>query len=119
MRKLYHLSTCSTCMRIIKELQLDDSYTLQDIKHEKITADQLSQMRDLAGSYEALFSRKAMKYRAMGLNEKTLTEEDYKQLILDEYTFLKRPVLVLDRQIFVGNSKNVVASAKEAIAQHE
>jgi arsenate reductase len=48
-------------------------------------------MKELAGSYEALFSRRAMKYRSMGLNEMELSEDDYRKYILEEYTFLKRP----------------------------
>ena len=67
----------------------------------------------MAGSYEALFSRRAMKYKSMGLKDKNLSEQDYRQLILDEYTFLKRPVIIVDDQIFVGNAKKEVEAAKE------
>ena len=117
MKKIYHLATCSTCIRIIKELNLDSSVELQDIKTEKITPAQLEQMADLAGSYEALFSRRAMKYKSMGLKDKSLSEEDYKALILKEYTFLKRPVFVLGNQIFVGNSKATVEEVKVALSK--
>jgi len=113
MKKIYHLSTCSTCIRIIKELNPCADVILQDIKKEKITENQIDEMKDLAGSYETLFSRRAMKYKSMGLKEKTLTESDYKQLILDEYTFLKRPVIIVDDEIFIGNSKTVIAQAKD------
>ena len=115
MNKIYHLSTCSTCQRIIKELNGGEGFILQDIKTEKITPSQLDQMKEKAGSYEALFSRRAMKYRAMGLHEKDLSEKDYRQLILDEYTFLSRPVILIDGQIFVGNSKKNVEAAKKAM----
>lgn len=115
MKRIFHLSTCSTCQRILKEWDVDDSYTLQDIKTENITEDQIDLMIKLSGSAESLFSRRAMKYKSLGLADKNLSESDYRQLILDEYTFLKRPVLILDKQIFVGNSKKVVAEAKSAI----
>lgn len=88
---------------------------LQNIKTNKITEEQLQEMVDLSGSYESLFSRKAMKYRALGLNEKILSESDYKKLILEEYTFLKRPVIIIDQQIFIGNSAKVVEAAKQAL----
>lgn len=113
MKKIYYLSSCSTCLRIIKELGEIKNLVLQDIKSEAMTAKQLSDMKELSGSYESLFSRRAMKYRSMGLNAMTLTENDYKKYILEEYTFLKRPVMLFDGQIFIGNSKKVVASAKE------
>ncbi|MDP1743987.1 MAG: ArsC/Spx/MgsR family protein, partial [Bacteroidota bacterium] len=94
MQKIYYLSSCSTCIRIMNELELKDKkFDLQDIKIEKITASQLAEMKKMAGSYEALFSRVALKYRALGLDKKQLTEEDYKNYILQEYTFLKRPVI--------------------------
>jgi arsenate reductase len=113
MKKIYYLSTCSTCARIITELGLKEkNFEFQDIKTEKITAAQLTEMKKMAGSYESLFSRVAMKYRALGLDKKELTEEDYKKYILEEYTFLKRPVIINGSKIFVGNSKSTIASAK-------
>lgn len=115
MNKIYHLASCSTCQRIIKELDGGEGFELQNIKEEKITAGQLKSMADQVGSYEALFSRRAMKYRGMGLHEKTLTEKDYKELILKEYTFLKRPVIVIGEAMFVGNSKKTVEAAKLAL----
>ncbi len=103
----FHLGTCSTCQRILKELP-QEKIQLQDIKTTAVTPDQLDEMAARAGSYEALFSRRAMKYRAMGLDKKTLAEQDYRALILDEYTFLKRPVLLTDKRVFIGNSKKNV-----------
>ena len=114
MKKIYHLSSCSTCQRIIKTLEPSADVILQDIKTEQITEEQLQEMKEMAGTYEALFSRRAMKYRSMGLNEMELTEEDYKRYILEEYTFLKRPVMISGDQIFVGNSKKVVEQAQSA-----
>ena len=116
MKKIYYLSTCSTCSRIIEELGLKaKKFEFQDIKTEKITASQLSEMKKLAGSYESLFSRVALKYRGLGLDKMKLTEEDYKKYILQEYTFLKRPVILIKDKIFVGNSKNNIAAVKEAL----
>ena len=115
MKKIYHLSTCSTCARILKEVNADNSFALQDIKTEQMTESQVDEMAEKAGSYEAIFSRKAMKYRAWGLNEKTLSESDYKNYILEEYTFLKRPVMLIGDDIYVGNSKKVVAAAIERL----
>ena len=115
MKKIYHLSTCSTNQRILKEINPGKDVILQDIKTEPITEDQLKEMKTLAGSYEALFSRRAQLYKSMGLKDKSLTEEDYKNLILEHYTFLKRPVIIVNDQIFIGNSKKVVEQAKEAL----
>jgi len=107
-KKIYHLSSCTTCQRILQQIPHLDSYTLQDIKTEKMTPSQVDEMRALSGSFEALFSRRAMKYRSMGLNEMDLNEDDYRRYILEEYTFLKRPVILIGEEMFVGNSKKVV-----------
>ena len=115
MKKIYYLSTCSTCNRIIKDLGLDDSFEFQDIKSNKITIEQIEEMEKMSGSYESLFSKRAMKYKAMGLKDKTLSENDIKNLIVDEYTFLKRPVILLNDEIFVGNSKKIVEAVKKKL----
>ncbi|WP_396636478.1 arsenate reductase family protein [Maribacter sp. R77961] len=115
MKKIYHLSSCNTCQRIIKDLEPLDGFTLQDIKTETITPEELAEMRELTDSYESLFSRRAVLYRERGLGNQNLGEDDYKNLILEQYTFLKRPVIINDGEIFIGNSKKVVAAAKEAI----
>jgi arsenate reductase len=115
MKKIYHSGTCTTCQRILKELKPGKDVQLQDIKTEKITPAQIDEMKKFSGSYESLFSRVALKYRALGLNAMKLTERDYRKYILDEYTFLRRPVIVVNDEIFVGNSKKNIAAAKEAL----
>ena len=114
MNKVYHLSTCSTCQRIIKDVDLGENFDYQDIKTQPITSSQLDKMAQMAGSFEALFSRKARKFRAMDLQEKPLEEQDYRKLILDEYTFLKRPVVIVGQSIFIGNSRKNI----EALVAH-
>jgi arsenate reductase (glutaredoxin) len=116
MKKIYHLATCSTCQGILDEFGSEaKSFEKQDIKTEKITPEQLDAMKNLAGSYEELFSRRALKYREFGLNEKKLTEKDYRKFILEEYTFLRRPVIVNGDKIFVGNAPKTVAAAKASM----
>ena len=114
MKKMYHLGTCRTCQAIIKETRVDKKgFAMQDIKTEKITPAQLDQMKELAGSYESLFSRRALKYKSLGLQDKNLTEDDYRTLILSEYTFLKRPVTITGKKIFIGNAPKTVEALKK------
>ena len=110
MKKIYYLKSCSTCLRIMNDIGVDDSWEQQNIRTEKITSKQLTEMKKGSGSYESLFSRTAMKYKEMNLKEKSLVEQDYKALILEYNTFLKRPVMLIDDQIFIGNSKKNIAS---------
>ena len=114
MKKIYHLANCTTCQAIIKETGIDKKgFEMQDIKTEKITPAQLDEMKAMAGSYEALFSRRALKYKELDLKDKKLTEDDYRRLILDEYTFLKRPVTISGKKIYIGNAKKTVEDLKK------
>ena len=111
MKKIYHLSSCNTCQRIIKEINPDRSVELQDIKSENIDPKTLDWLRDKVGSYEALFSKRAMKFRSMGLHEQNLTEDDYRKYMLEEYTFLKRPFIINGEEVYIGNAKKTVEAA--------
>ncbi len=115
MKKIYFLKTCNTCIRIIKELNPPSNFVFQDIKEHPITASQLEEMHQLTGSYEALFSKRAKLYKEMDLKNQLLKEADFKHYILNHYTFLKRPVIILDNQIFIGNSKKTIKAAKSQI----
>ena len=110
-KKIYHLGTCSTNVRILKELKITPDVELHDIKKVGIDEKTLDFLKEKMGSYEALFSKKAMKYRCMGLNNQELEETDYRRLMLEEYTFLKRPFIINGEEVFIGNSKSVVAEA--------
>ena len=88
MKKIYHLGNCTTSQEIIRTTAIDKKgFEMQDIKWEKITPEQLEEMKKMSGSYEALFSRRAMKYKEWKLKDKNLSEKDYKDYILQEYTF--------------------------------
>ena len=118
MKKIYYLKTCNTCQRIIKTLELPEDFKRQDLKEHPLSLADLDHLKSLAGSYEALFSRRAKLYGEMGLKNESLTERDYKHYILKHYTFLQRPILVIEQQIFIGNSPKTIAAAKLALA-HE
>jgi arsenate reductase len=116
MKKIYQLGNCTTCQAIIKETAIDrKGFEMQNIKEEKITSEQLDEMKAMAGSYEALFSRRALKYKELGLKDKKLTEKDYRKFILAEYTFLKRPVVIINDKIFIGSEKKNVEALKKAV----
>jgi arsenate reductase len=116
MKKMYHLAKCTNCQAIIKETKIDKKgFVLQDIRTEKITPAQLDEMKKMAGSYEALFSRRAIMYKELGLKNKKLEEKDYRNYILEQDTFLKRPVVIMDDKIFIGSEKKNVDALKKAV----
>jgi arsenate reductase-like glutaredoxin family protein len=107
MKKIFYLKTCDTCIKILKKMNLS-GFVLQEIKTEPITVKQLDELYSLTKSYEVLFSRRAKKYTQMDLKNQNLTEKDYRQLILDEYTFLKRPVIINGNEVYVGSTQKRV-----------
>ncbi|WP_026728246.1 arsenate reductase family protein [Flavobacterium denitrificans] len=115
MNKIYYLASCDTCRKIIKSLP-ENNLVFQDIRQEPITEEQLEEMYKLSASYEALFSKKAQLYKSMDLKNKNLTEADFKKYILEHYTFLSRPVFIIDGKIYIGNSQKNVAEVIKALS---
>lgn len=115
MNKIYYLASCDTCRKIIKSLPKDNDLVFHDIKQNPITEAELEEMYKLAGSYEALFSKKAQLYKSMDLKNKSLTEADYKKYILEHYTFISRPVFIIDEKIYIGNTQPVTLQVQKAL----
>lgn len=113
MNLFYYLSSCDTCKRIMKSLNLTDDITLIDIKKNPLTSSQLNDLYQLSGSYEALLNKRAQKLKE--IDKSTLNETKIQSLLLEHYTFLKRPVLVYKGELFIGNAKATVAAAKAAL----
>ncbi len=113
---IYYLASCDTCRKIIKSLPKDHDFKFHDIKQDPITVGELEKMRELSGSYEALFSKKAVLYKSMDLKNKSLTEDDYKKYILEHYTFLSRPVFIIKDKIYIGNTQQNMLQVMKALA---
>jgi len=112
MKKAFYLSTCDTCKRILSQLELPEDMILQDIKKEHISEDDLEYLHKNTRSYEILLNKRAQKYKAEGLKDENLSEEEIKNYILSHYTFLKRPIFIYEDNIFIGNDKNTVDALK-------
>ncbi len=116
MNKIYYLASCDTCRKIIKSLPKNDSLVFHDIKQNPITVEELEDMKRLSGTYEALFSRKAQLYKSLDLKNKSLSENDYRDYILQHYTFISRPVFIIDEKIYIGNNPKVIQEAYKALS---
>ena len=110
-----YLSSCSTCVRIINELKIQDAAYLQDVKKQKITPDQLAFLYAHTHSYETLINKRGRVYAQLKIEGKQLTEATYKALLDQEYSCLKRPILIWNDEIFLGNSKATVAQMNVAL----
>jgi arsenate reductase (glutaredoxin) len=116
MDKIYYLASCDTCRKIIKTLPKNNNLVFHDIKQNSITVKELEEMRELSGSYESLFSKKAQLYKSMDLKNKSLTEDDFKKYILEHYTFLSRPVFIINGTIYIGNTQQNMLQVMKAFA---
>ena len=114
MKKVFYLKTCGTCKKIMSGLKLN-SFEQRELKEENIQPAELEVLHELAGSYEALFSRRSQQIKLRNIDLKELGEEDYRELILSHYSFLKRPVFNIDGKLFVGSEKKTVEALKEVI----
>lgn len=114
--KIYYLASCDTCRKIIKALPENNNLVFHDIKQNPISVEELEEMHQLSGSYEALFSKKAQLYKSLDLKNKSLTENDYKKYILEHYTFLSRPVFIINNAIYIGNSPKNILEVMKALA---
>ena len=116
--KIYYLSTCDTCRRILKELSAHEhDFDLQDIKSNPLSVRQVDELAARVGGYEKLINKRATLYKEQKLAEKPMSEADWRNLLLQHYTFLKRPVIDYKGQLFIGNDKQTVAAAKKAVVE--
>lgn len=103
----YWLPYCSTCVKAEQYL-LERGATIKkyvNLKEEKTSTTDVKKLSDMIGGPEKLFSKRAMKYRSMGLDKMTLSDADMLRYMHEEYTFIKRPVLVSsDKEILAGFS---------------
>ncbi|MGA9637331.1 arsenate reductase family protein [Flavobacterium sp.] len=114
MNKIYYLASCDTCRKIIKTLPKVNDLVFHDIKQNPLTEQEIDELYQLSGSYEALFSKKAVLYKTLGLKDKNLTEADYKKYLLEHYTFLSRPVFIINNEVFIGNTQQNMLKVMKA-----
>lgn len=76
----------------------------RDLKAQPLERPEVEDLARKVGGAEKLFSKRAMKYRQMGLHEQTLSDDDYLRLMAEEYTFITRPVIVRGDRATAGFS---------------
>ena len=114
MKKVYFLKTCSTCKRIMTEFDLTD-FEQREIKSKAVSEEELQEMYAFSKSYEALFSKKSTQIKESNIVLKSLQEENFKKLILEDYRFLKRPVFIINQEIFIGSDKKNIELLREKL----
>jgi arsenate reductase (glutaredoxin) len=107
MNNFYWLPNCSTCVKAKKYLDANgiEINELRDIKANKLSRAEVEKLVELIGGADKLFSRRAIKYRELGLNKREVSTEEMLDLMTNEYTFIKRPVLVINGKAIAGFSE--------------
>jgi arsenate reductase len=116
MKKVLYLSTCNTCKRIISEVNTED-FELQDTKKTPASEQDVEFLRQHVDSYEDLINRRAQLWQKRDLKNKALSEKDYKALLLEHYSFIKRPIFIDGEKVFIGNSKKVITALKKHLGE--
>ncbi len=100
----YWLENCSTCQKAKRFLERHDlkNFEIRDIKENPLSRDEVVKLSVMLGGADNLFSRRAVKYREMKLNERELAAPEMIGLMAGEYTFLMRPILVIGDQAIAG-----------------
>lgn len=107
--KLYWLPHCSTCKKAKEFIEKKgiEITSFHNIKENRLERKEIERLSELAGGAENLFSRRAIKYREMGLNEREVSSAEMLDLMASEYTFIKRPVLVVGEKASAGFSEKI------------
>ena len=115
MNTFIYLSTCNTCMRILKGLDLPEETKLQDVKHQSLSTAQLEALYQVTQSYEQLINKRSRVIQALNKAGKILGEKDFQQLLQNEYSCLKRTILHWNNSFYLGNTKKTVAAMQQAV----
>ena len=91
------------------------NFEQREIKSKAVSEEELQEMYALSNSYEALFSKKSTQIKERNIEVKSLQEEDFKKLILEDYRFLKRPVFIMNQEIFIGSDKKNIELLREKL----
>lgn len=100
----YWLPNCSTCQKAKGWLERRGVKitAMRDIKENPLSRKEVEDLVKMLGGPAELFSKRAIKYREMKLNEREVPPDEMLDLMTDEYTFLKRPIMVIGDQAAAG-----------------
>jgi arsenate reductase len=103
---VFWLPYCTTCQKAVdylhqKEVRIG---SFRDLKEQPLTEPEVRELARKVGGVDKLFSKRAMKYRALGLHERELSEDEMVKLMREEYTFVTRPVIVKGEHATAGFS---------------
>lgn len=101
--KLYLLSHCSTCQRTAVELEARRArFERRDIRKQPLSRTEVANLARMAGGADKLFSRRALAYRRRNLHERTLAPDEMIDLMVEDDTFIRRPIIAQGERVLPG-----------------
>jgi len=108
--KLYHLQACDKCRNAIKSLT-DAGYDIDvhDVRADGLNTEMVEEIEAALG-YEAIVNKRSTTWRGLSDEAKLgLTRDTAMELLVENPTLLKRPVIVHDGKYTVGWTGSVKA----------
>jgi arsenate reductase len=108
--EVYWLPYCTTCQKAVAHLRAKgvEIERFRDLKTDPLSTEEVHDLAAKVGGVDALFCRRAMKYRQLGLHERVLSGDEMVKLMTEEYTFITRPVIVRGDRATAGFSQKRV-----------
>lgn len=99
---IYHLKTCDSCRKIIKEIKgkgLD--YTAIDVRKTPLNASTISELLEAFGP-DKLLNKRSTTWRGLSDSEKNSANDNAIKLLQTYPTLMKRPVIKSDKALTLG-----------------
>jgi arsenate reductase len=101
--EVYGLAQCSSCRKALAWLEERGARArFHDLRGEPLDSAGVERLAQQAGGVDALFSRRALQYRARGLHLRPPAEAEMLRLMAEEPTFITRPVVVRNGRAVAG-----------------
>ena len=106
MMKVFAYSKCSTCMKSLKLLEVQNvEFEELAIKEENPTYEELKEWYTMSGlPLKKFFNTSGMIYKQMNLKDKLkeMTEDDQLKLLATDGMLVKRPLVIGDNFVLTG-----------------
>lgn len=96
------IKNCNTVQKTLKWLENEGhTFTFRDVKKSPLHEDELLDIVNKL-SLETVINKKGTTWRKLEVTEKNLSDQELFELLLDNQSMIKRPVLLLGDAVMIG-----------------
>ena len=116
MIQVYVYSTCSTCRKTVEALEASGvAFRVRDYLKDRFTAEELRTVLTDVGLTPAMaLSTRSRVYRQRELDAEALSDDDILNLMVEEPTLLRRPIIIKGSHVVIGYSPAKLAALLDA-----